>query len=382
MTISRETSDLLDRVYEAALDSGRWPAAIAAAARALGFTAGLIYQQGRTVGSVDFIEYYGIEKSAMKSYQDHYAACSPWLPLACKLPDSLFVPSEHVSIPALKRTEFYNDWLRSTGIVDGIGGFVRRSDAAVSMFTLCRGNEPLEPAERRKFAQILPHVRRAVEIHRRLTMTRLTRDGAVGALNALNVGVLLIDSNCRVDFANPAAEAILQSGDALRAVGGTLQAATPDFTRRLAALVQRAVQTTARRGDDAGGILLLPTARGKPLRVMVSPAPRFALIEPSALVFLGDPNTASDRSPHHRIARLYGLTPAESRLLEALCAGHQLKDYAEALSISLNTAKFHLKNIFAKTGSTRQMDLQRLVGSDPVLHLAAAAQERSGRSDR
>ncbi len=370
MTISRETSDLLDRVYEAALDSGRWPAAISAAARAIGFTSGLIYQQGRPAGSVNFIEYYGIEKSAMKSYQEHYAARSPWIPIACRLPDSLFVPSEHVPIAALKRTEFYADWLRSTGIEDGIGGFVRRSDAAISMFTLCRGAEPLEPGERRKFALLLPHIRRAVEIHRRLSMTRLARDGAVDALNALNIGVLLIDWKCRVDFANSAAEAILQSGDALRAIGGTLHAATPDATRQLAALVQRAVQTTARRGDDAGGVLLLPAARGKPLRVMVSPAPRFGLIEPSALVFLGDPNAASD--PGRRIARLYGLTAAETRLLGALFAGQRLKDYAAASSISVNTAKFHLKNIFAKTGSTGQMDLQRLVGNDPVLHLAAA----------
>jgi DNA-binding CsgD family transcriptional regulator len=107
---------------------------------------------------------------------------------------------------------------------------------------------------------------------------------------------------------------------------------------------------------------------------MVSPAPRFALIEPSALVFLGDPNAASD--PDRRIARLYGLTTAETRLLGALFAGQRLKDYAAASSISVNTAKFHLKSIFAKTGSTRQMDLHRLVGNDPVLHLAAAPRDR------
>jgi DNA-binding CsgD family transcriptional regulator len=293
-----------------------------------------------------------------------------WIPIARRLPDPLFVPSDHISTAAVQRTEFYADWLRPAGIDNAIGGFVRRSDAAISMFTLARGAEPVEPGERREFARLLPHVRRAVEIHRRLAMTRLARDGAVDALNALNIGVLLIDANCRVAFANPVAEAILRNGDALRAIGGMLQAATSDVTQRLAALVRLAVQTTARRGDDAGGVLLLPTPRGKPLRVMVSPAPRFPLIEPSALVFLGDPNAASD--PDRRIARLYGLTTAETRLLGALFAGQRLKDYAEASSISVNTAKFHLKNIFGKTGSTGQMDLQRLVGNDPVLHLAAA----------
>jgi DNA-binding NarL/FixJ family response regulator len=64
------------------------------------------------------------------------------------------------------------------------------------------------------------------------------------------------------------------------------------------------------------------------------------------IVFVGDPNAASD--PDRRIARLYGLTTAETRLLGALFAGQRLKDYAAASSISVNTAKFHLKNIFAK----------------------------------
>jgi DNA-binding CsgD family transcriptional regulator len=160
-------------------------------------------------------------------------------------------------------------------------------------------------------------------------------------------------------------------------VHGRLRAATPDITRRLAVLVEEAVQKTARRGGHPGGILFLPTNEGEPLRAMVSPAPRFAMVEPSALIFLGNPNTTSNLNPEHQVARLYGLTAAETKLLGALFKGERLADYAEASSISLNTAKTHLQRIFAKTGSTRQADLQRLFLSDPILRLGHAPDTNS-----
>jgi len=49
-----------------------------------------------------------------------------------------------------------------------------------------------------------------------------------------------------------------------------------------------------------------------------------------------------------------------------------LTDHAEGAGITLNTAKTHLKQIFAKTGSRRQSDLIRLILADPVLRLGDA----------
>jgi DNA-binding CsgD family transcriptional regulator len=70
------------------------------------------------------------------------------------------------------------------------------------------------------------------------------------------------------------------------------------------------------------------------------------------------------------VAAAYGLTPAEARLAIALLAGRRLADYAAEQKISLNTAKYHLKQVFAKTGHTRQADLVRDLLLNPVLGLA------------
>src|SRR5262245_18810818 len=53
----------------------------------------------------------------------------------------------------------------------------------------------------------------------------------------------------------------------------------------------------------------------------------------------------------------FGLTPAEARLALHLVAGDALRSAAAKLSITYETARTELKNIFNKTGTCRQAEL-------------------------
>jgi len=61
------------------------------------------------------------------------------------------------------------------------------------------------------------------------------------------------------------------------------------------------------------------------------------------------------------LRRLYGLTPAEARLAQALVAGEHLNDIAEHLGITKETARSQLKAVFAKTDTHRQAELVRVL---------------------
>jgi DNA-binding CsgD family transcriptional regulator len=61
--------------------------------------------------------------------------------------------------------------------------------------------------------------------------------------------------------------------------------------------------------------------------------------------------------------RRYAITPAESRVMMLIVQGMTIAETAEALGISLPTAKTHLARLFDKTGTTRQADLVRLAMS-------------------
>jgi DNA-binding CsgD family transcriptional regulator len=56
------------------------------------------------------------------------------------------------------------------------------------------------------------------------------------------------------------------------------------------------------------------------------------------------------------LARL-SLTPAETRLAIALFKGQSVEAYAKEAAISINTARWHVKQIYAKTGVKRQSEL-------------------------
>jgi len=61
------------------------------------------------------------------------------------------------------------------------------------------------------------------------------------------------------------------------------------------------------------------------------------------------------------VARIYGLTPAETRVLQHLMAGASLAEAATALGVSETTAKTHRDHIFLKTGVSRRTDLFALI---------------------
>jgi DNA-binding CsgD family transcriptional regulator len=63
-------------------------------------------------------------------------------------------------------------------------------------------------------------------------------------------------------------------------------------------------------------------------------------------------NESIDRLRSH-----FGLTPAEARLALHLVAGETLRSAAVKLSMSYETARSYLKNIFRKTETCRQTEL-------------------------
>ena len=85
---------------------------------------------------------------------------------------------------------------------------------------------------------------------------------------------------------------------------------------------------------------------------------------PAALLFIGDPERPVDIDPR-RLIRLYGLSRAESRVAVLLGQGQRLEQIAEALGLTYETVRKHLKQIFIKTGTDRQAELVRTLVTGP-----------------
>jgi DNA-binding CsgD family transcriptional regulator len=79
-----------------------------------------------------------------------------------------------------------------------------------------------------------------------------------------------------------------------------------------------------------------------------------------AAIFIQDPS-ALPPFPGEAFAKLYGLTKAELRVVLAMRQDATSPRMAASFGIGLHTVRTHLKNIFQKTGTSRQADLMTLM---------------------
>ncbi|NBJ66491.1 hypothetical protein D5273_05100 [Enterorhabdus caecimuris] len=89
-----------------------------------------------------------------------------------------------------------------------------------------------------------------------------------------------------------------------------------------------------------------------------APEPAVVAVKPQEEGVASDgPESASVSARCDAVAAAFGLTPRESEVFALLAQGRTVGVIREKLVISLNTARFHTKNIYAKLGVHSQQEL-------------------------
>lgn len=187
-----------------------------------------------------------------------------------------------------------------------------------------------------------------------------------GALDRLAFGVLLVAGDGAVRFANTTARELLAARHDFHLLGGHLLGGTRLLQEQLGRSLAEAAGRV--RGGARGLALRLPERPGEcaPLEITVVPTGDSWLAdrEPLALLLLSAPGPGA-AAPVDVLRELYGLTPAEARVARALLIGHGVPETAAALGLRPGTVRSHLKQLYAKLGTTRQSDLVRLLLAGP-----------------
>jgi DNA-binding CsgD family transcriptional regulator len=214
-------------------------------------------------------------------------------------------------------------------------------------------------------AALMPHLQRAMQLHRRLTRVEAERDATAEAFQRLRVATIFLDAKERVAFVNARASEILDARDGLTIRRRTLFAALPADTGRLHRLIAETIATTSGAGLQSGGALAISRPSGKrALGLLVTPlrgGNRYAEQgSAAAAVFIRDAES-EERTDETMMRALFGLTAAESRVAALIAQGHSFAELVAQLDISAATGRTHLKNIFAKTATKTQAQLVRLL---------------------
>lgn len=377
---------LVRGIYDAALDSTRWPAFMENLAAALNAGSGMLWMHDFSNGNVhlehsggNVSAVSGLDAAALAKFTDYYAARNVWLANASQLAEgSIAISSALYPDALLKNTEFYSDWLRELDLFYAVGSaIVKQSTRDVKMsFVRSERAGRYSDAELRLVQQLIPHLRNAVVLHRELYRLKVLSASAMAALEMVPVGVILLTSAGLLLHANQRAHGLVSRTAALRfGAAGALHAAGASATACLQRLIQGAVQTGAGSGLAHGGALRLTGASGRGLQVLVTPLPLGSSpfgVEAMAAIFCSDPEAVIGTFSG-TLETLYRMTPAEAQLTEALVNGQSLQQYAELRSVSLNTVRTQLKAAASKTGAKRQADLVRRVLTGPAILSSSAA---------
>ena len=364
--------DLVAAIYDTALDASLWP--------------DLLNRIGDAVGSPQIMfGFYDAasgltEIHAPRTDPDVARSCAEWgagnpLPglSAAEQPGKVFTITDFLTQDEFKRTAFYREWWRphrwslepitTNLLVDG-------NAAAILSVSKALDRPAFSSGEKRLFATLAKHLVRGFELQRRLYPLTLASENALTGLGKLPQGLLIVDAEARLVFANGTARALLDAGDGLRVESGAMVTARDASSEQILHRLIAACGTEPGAASFSGGEVAVRRGAGRlPLNLLVMPIkPETATTfipwsrprRPAAVLIISDPEMET-RARAERLRERFAFTRAEAAFALEIVKGDGRKAAADRLGITVGTARSHLTRIFDKTGSRRQAELVRLL---------------------
>ena len=115
-------------------------------------------------------------------------------------------------------SELYVQWMKPNGIFHVGGAQFVDTDSHRAGIAILRDEKAGEwsEGELRVIDEILPHLRRALNIHSEFTHLRLKQDALLKGLDRLVIGLILYDHNAQPVYINPTAKAIIDQHPAMQ----------------------------------------------------------------------------------------------------------------------------------------------------------------------
>ena len=263
--------------------------------------------------------------------------------------------------------EFYKLFVEPYDIRYLMGADIRTGAGIDCRLRVCRSpsKPPFSEEDKDLCSILLPHLRRAVELHARLDAIDSERRLFAATVDRMLVGTVILDAQGEVFKTNTVAEEILAEEDGLKLSRGGLVAAYGEEDRELQRLIRLALAGISSTQQAVGQAMSVTRPSGKSkIGVAIRTNPMNEWTEgqrwPAVSVFLRDPDRRSQGSIEV-LRKLFGFTPAEALLSLQLVEGLTLDEAADQLNIKKNTARAHLRSIFSKTNVTRQTSLVSLL---------------------
>jgi DNA-binding CsgD family transcriptional regulator len=321
--LSAAALELTGLIYDAAADASRWPAFLAAFARAIGTPrcALLIHDTGGD--GVAAVCWHGWSDADVQLYFDQYMAGDAWRTPSFLASEGV-VAADYELYPREKveATRTFREFYAPRDSIHSIGGVILITPTGQSLITCQRGAlaGPFGENEKSLFRLLIPHLKRAALLHGELGSLRRQLTTFTGHLDRYPYAFLLADAERRVLYSNTAAREIVRVRDGLAIENGRLFATSP----------QTEVAFAKAMAETGASLLVID------VESFAAPAPDV-------------------------LRELFSFTPAEARVSAKLVLGQNAEEIAAESKVSVETVRTHIKRVYSKTATSRQSELVSLI---------------------
>lgn len=288
-------------------------------------------------------------------------------PMASLPVDRVFCVDDLMSVTEWENSRYYREYARPSDVYHVMGADLATQSGIIRLrIARAHGQPAFSEQDKALCSRLLPHLRCSLDFHslldRRESMGKVYSE----AINRLSIASLVLDEAGNILQFNAVARTLLSQADGLKRVGSRLEASYPSDNRELYKLIRYAAESRAGLNiQSVSGAISVARPSGQvSLGVVIEPIRSTGWVEgpgqPVAMVYVRDAVGGVQMSS--KVAQdLFAFTPAETTLALELANGLSLEETAEKLGITRNTARAHLRSIFAKTGIKRQAELVRVI---------------------
>lgn len=298
------------------------------------------------------------EGPELETYGAHYVNTNPWLEHCAVRKVGLGIYSDEiVPVKELQKTEFYNDYLAPNDIACSIGVTIdKHGDCPLIISTVTSRASPEHNSQfSEQLTRIAPHLRRAARFYRNNPSRWAGFDLGTSLFDAMNLGVVVVGENRNIKTISLSGQELLDVGD--------LMSVSPLGQLRL-------------RSDDAQAVLqgmLKRTYAGEKTVSLYSDGTQITLIAvekdrislyfegPTVAILIENRGHGGHKTNLDGFSRAYKLTMSERRALAGIVSGQTVTQIAGEADLSRETIRTQLKSLYAKTETSGQSDLLRLV---------------------
>ncbi|MBV9529340.1 helix-turn-helix transcriptional regulator [Sphingomonas sp.] len=357
MSLDERVSDLIKRIYRAGPDAREWDRIAVEILKVTGGNGALTTLTDLQNKELATYRAYGPEDTkfarGIEEYSERHID-DPSLRWAFENPSARFCYSHQT----LRAEEYLqNDYVKWNldhfGSTHWCVGYTGPADDLSFTFSLHFPAEdgPGSAVSRRLFRMLFDHMECAVRLQSRPFNTNSAR------------ALVVLDSTGQVQDLTATADALLTKAGALTIRDGHLVATLHSEQSKLDAAVA-SVGSAVSSGAPPTAVKLAQL-NGRPWLITVRPLMDaygpFGRVRTQLLIEI---HHAAPRIDNLELVQsLFHLTAREIEIVRKLGEGHSVQSLSKAMNIRPNTARTHLRSIFAKTNTCRQSELLLLCAS-------------------